>query len=171
VSQGIGDRLVHPIDIVFGTLNESGGTASANPVGDVVMGRNIFGGDTAAVKGTIDTRGGARSSTSPASADTPHVLLTSIAPENVSRIAKTPPDPRGDAHEQLVKIRQGETFEDVLQAHGADKDAIPSILQAFGLKHGESPVPEGQKIILQFTDATGRENKPAPIGRISVYCG
>ena len=46
-----------------------------------------------------------------------------MVPENVSSIAKTPPDPRGDAHEQLVQIRHGETFEDVLRAHGADKDA------------------------------------------------
>jgi murein DD-endopeptidase MepM/ murein hydrolase activator NlpD len=90
-----------------------------------------------------------------------------MVPENVSSIAKTPPNPGGDAHEQLVQIRHGETFEDVLRAHGADKDAIPSILQAFGLKHGESPVAEGQKIILQFADAT--DDKPAPIGRISVY--
>ena len=51
-----------------------------------------------------------------------------------------PPNPRGDAHEQLVQIRHGETFEDVLRAHGADKDAIPSILQAFGLKHGDAHI-------------------------------
>jgi len=91
-----------------------------------------------------------------------------MVPENVSSIAKTPPDPRGDAHEQLLQIRHGETFEDVLRAHGADKDAIAAILQAFGLKHGESPVAEGQKIILQFADAAA-DGKPAPIARISAY--
>ena len=91
-----------------------------------------------------------------------------MVPENVSSIAKTPPDPRGDAHEQLLQIRHGETFEDVLRAHGADKDAVAAILQAFGLKHGESPVAEGQKIILQFADAA-EDGKPAPIARISAY--
>jgi len=90
-----------------------------------------------------------------------------MVPENVSSIAKSPPDPHGDAHEQLVQLRHGEIFEDVLRAHGADKDSIASILQAFGLKHGESPVAEGQKIILHFAEPT--DDKPAPIGRISAY--
>jgi murein DD-endopeptidase MepM/ murein hydrolase activator NlpD len=67
-----------------------------------------------------------------------------------------------------VQIRHGETFEDELRAHGADKDAIASILQAFSLKHGESPVAEGQKIILQFADAPNAD-KPPPIARISAY--
>ena len=90
-----------------------------------------------------------------------------MVPENLSSVPKSPPDPRGDAHEQLIQIHHGETFEDVLRAHGADKDAIGSILQAFGLKHGESPVAEGQKIILQFADAT--DDRPAQIARISAY--
>ncbi len=91
-----------------------------------------------------------------------------MVPENVTDVAKSAPDPHGDSHEQLLQIRHGETFEDELRARGADKDAIASILQAFGLKHGESPVAEGQKIILQFGDAP-EPAKPAPIVRISAY--
>ena len=36
------------------------------------------------------------------------------------------------------------------------------------MKHGELPVAEGQKIILQFADAA-EDGKPAPIARISAY--
>ena len=67
-----------------------------------------------------------------------------------------------------MQIRHGETFEDLLRANGASKEAIPAILAAFGLKAGESPVAEGQKIILQY-DAPPAPDKPAPIARISVY--
>ena len=45
--------------------------------------------------------------------------------------------------------------------NGADKDAIAAILEAFALKHGESPVAEGQKIILQFDGAADSDQAGA----------
>ena len=51
-------------------------------------------------------------------------------------------------NEKLVQMRHGESFEDVLKANGATPEAVLAILTAFGVKHGESPVSEGQKIIL-----------------------
>jgi len=56
----------------------------------------------------------------------------------------------------------------VLRTNGASKDAASAILAAFGAKRGDSPVAEGQKIILQF-DEPPAEGKPAPIARVSVY--
>jgi murein DD-endopeptidase MepM/ murein hydrolase activator NlpD len=91
-----------------------------------------------------------------------------MVPENVTNIAQSPPDARGAGHERLVQIRHGESFEDVLRANGADKDQVAAILGAFGLKHGESPVAEGQKIILQFGESAAPD-KGAAIARISVY--
>jgi clan AA aspartic protease (TIGR02281 family) len=174
VNAGKGDRLVIAVaKHQFKAPN--GGTAS----------RDISAADAAAVKGDL-TLAEAHAQVvewNKAPQIPPQMMLTrttrakcalcpenvsSIGPEYVSSIAKTPPDPRGDAHEQLLQIRHGETFEDVLRAHGADKDVVASILRAFGLKHGESPVAEGQKIILQFADA-GEDGNPAPIARISAY--
>jgi murein DD-endopeptidase MepM/ murein hydrolase activator NlpD len=91
-----------------------------------------------------------------------------MVPENVTNISKSSSDSHGEGAERLVQIRHGETFEDLLRANGATKDAIPAILNAFGLKPGESPVAEGQKIILQY-DEPPSADKPAPIARISVY--
>ena len=91
-----------------------------------------------------------------------------MVPENVTNIAKSPVDPRVQSGERLVHIRHGETFEDVLRANGVAKDAISPILAAFGLKHGESPVAEGQKIILGF-DEPAAPGAPAPIARVSAY--
>jgi murein DD-endopeptidase MepM/ murein hydrolase activator NlpD len=91
-----------------------------------------------------------------------------MVPENVSSVARSPTVARANGQEQLVQLRHGETFEDALRAHGADKDAIASILHAFNLRHGESPVAEGQKIILEFADPASPD-KPPPIARISVY--
>jgi murein DD-endopeptidase MepM/ murein hydrolase activator NlpD len=114
---------------------------------------------------------GALSYATPGSAEA-NAPFTSIevrmVPENVSSIPKSPRDARADSHEQLLQLRHGETFEDALRARGADKEAIASILHAFNLKHGESPVADGQKIILEFTDSPSAD-RPAPIARISAY--
>ena len=79
-----------------------------------------------------------------------------------------PADAQPNGRERLVQMRHGETFEDVLRANGASKDGVAAILAAFGAKRGDSPVAEGQKIILQF-DEPPAEGKPAPIARVSVY--
>jgi murein DD-endopeptidase MepM/ murein hydrolase activator NlpD len=91
-----------------------------------------------------------------------------MVPENVTDAVKAPADAQPDGRERLVQMRHGETFEDVLRANGASKDAAEAILAAFGAKRGESPVAEGQEIILQF-DEPPAEGKPAPIARVSVY--
>ncbi|HYA72329.1 MAG TPA: M23 family metallopeptidase, partial [Roseiarcus sp.] len=91
-----------------------------------------------------------------------------MVPENVTDAVKAPADAQPNGRERLVQMRHGETFEDVLRANGASKDAASAILAAFGAKRGDSPVAEGQKIILQF-DEPPAEGKPAPIARVSVY--
>ena len=91
-----------------------------------------------------------------------------MVPENVTDAVKAPADDQPIGRERLVQMRHGETFEDVLRANGASKDAASAILAAFGAKRGNSPVAEGQKIILQFDEPLA-EGKPAPIARVSVY--
>jgi murein DD-endopeptidase MepM/ murein hydrolase activator NlpD len=91
-----------------------------------------------------------------------------MVPENVTDAPKAPADSQADGRERLMQMRHGETFEDVLRANGASKDAAAAILAAFGAPRGESPVAEGQKIILQF-DEPPAKGAPAPIARVSVY--
>jgi len=90
-----------------------------------------------------------------------------MIPENVSNVVKASPDDPSP-NEKLVQIHHGESFEDVLKANGASPDAIQAILAAFGVKRGESPVNEGQKIILLPEEPVTRGEKPG-IARISVY--
>ena len=85
----------------------------------------------------------------------------------MSNVVKASPDD-ASPNEKLVQIHHGESFEDVLKANGASPDAIVGILAAFGLKRGESPVSEGQKIILLPEEPAVRGEKPG-IARISVY--
>ena len=90
-----------------------------------------------------------------------------MIPENVSNVVKANPDD-ASPNEKLVQMRHGESFEDVLKANGASPEAILAILAAFGVKHGESPVGEGQKILLLPEETAVRGEKPG-IARISVY--
>jgi len=90
-----------------------------------------------------------------------------MIPENVTNVVKSNPDDASPS-EKLVQMRHGESFEDVLKANGASPDAAAAILAAFGLKHGESPVGEGQKIILLPQEPAVRGEKPG-IARVSVY--
>ncbi len=90
-----------------------------------------------------------------------------MIPENVSNVVKASPDDASPS-EKLVQIHHGESFEDVLKANGASPEAIQAILAAFGVKRGESPVNEGQKIILLPEEPVIRGEKPG-IARISVY--
>jgi murein DD-endopeptidase MepM/ murein hydrolase activator NlpD len=91
-----------------------------------------------------------------------------MVPENVTNIPKSPLESHGGTGERLVQVRHGETFEDLLRANGAGKDAIPAIMSAFGLKAGESPVADGQRIILQY-DEPPAPDKPPTIARVSIY--
>jgi murein DD-endopeptidase MepM/ murein hydrolase activator NlpD len=92
-----------------------------------------------------------------------------VVPENLTNIPRSS-QRIGDepSHRRLVQIRHGQSFEDLLRANGASPDAVSSILTAFGLKHGEAPVGEGQKIILEYGDLD-HADKPTNLVRISVY--
>jgi murein DD-endopeptidase MepM/ murein hydrolase activator NlpD len=90
-----------------------------------------------------------------------------MIPENVSNVVKANPDD-ASPNEKLVQMRHGESFEDVLKANGASPEAAQAILAAFGVKRGESPVGEGQKILLLPEEPAVRGEKPG-IARISVY--
>ena len=90
-----------------------------------------------------------------------------MIPENVTNAVKSNLDD-ASPNEKLVQMRHGESFEDLLKANGAAPDAVQAILSAFGVKHGESPVGEGQKIILLPEEPAARGEKPG-IARISVY--
>ena len=90
-----------------------------------------------------------------------------MIPENVTNAVKASPEDASPT-EKLVQMRHGESFEDVLKANGATPEAAQAIVAAFGLKRGESPVGEGQKIILLPEEPAVRGGKPG-IARISVY--
>ena len=91
-----------------------------------------------------------------------------MIPENVTNAAKSSGPDDGSPTEKLVQMRHGESFEDVLKANGATAEAAAAILTAFGVKRGELPVGEGQKILLLPEEPGVRGEKPK-IARISVY--
>lgn len=91
-----------------------------------------------------------------------------MIPENVTNAPKAVGSDDASPSEKLVQLRHGESFEDVLKANGATSDAVSAILAAFGVRRGESPVGEGQKIILLPEEPAARGAKPR-IARVSVY--
>jgi murein DD-endopeptidase MepM/ murein hydrolase activator NlpD len=91
-----------------------------------------------------------------------------MIPENVTNVSKSAGSDDASPTEKLVQIRRGETFEDVLRSNGATADEAAAILAAFGARRGESPVAEGQKILLLPLEPTSRGERPR-IARVSVY--
>jgi hypothetical protein len=91
-----------------------------------------------------------------------------MIPENVTNAVKSVSADDSSPTGKLVQVRHGESFEDVLKANGATPEAVLGILTAFGVKHGESPVGEGQKIILLREEPAGPMATPR-IARVSVY--
>jgi murein DD-endopeptidase MepM/ murein hydrolase activator NlpD len=91
-----------------------------------------------------------------------------LVPENLTNLPRSPQRGEEPSRRRLVQLRHGQSFEDLLRANGATPDAVSSIVSAFGLKHGESPVGEGQKIILEYGDLD-RADRPVNIVRVSVY--
>jgi murein DD-endopeptidase MepM/ murein hydrolase activator NlpD len=91
-----------------------------------------------------------------------------MIPENVTNAVKSANPDDASPNEKLVQMRHGESFEDAMKANGASPEAILAILTAFGVKHGESPVSEWQKIILLPEEPAVRGAKPR-IARVSVY--
>lgn len=90
-----------------------------------------------------------------------------MIPENVTNVAKSGSDD-GSPSEKLVQLRHGESFEDMLKTNGATSDEAAAIVAAFGVKRGESPASEGQKILLLPLEPAMRGEK-AKIARVSVY--
>jgi len=90
-----------------------------------------------------------------------------MTPENVTNAVKasaldeTPAD-------RLIQMRRGERFEDLLRANGASPDSIAQILAALGVRRGEAPAAEGQKIILHFDEPAAAGGERA-IARLSIY--
>jgi murein DD-endopeptidase MepM/ murein hydrolase activator NlpD len=91
-----------------------------------------------------------------------------MIPENVTNVAKSAGPEDMSPTEKLIQMRRGESFEDVLRTNGASPETALAIMAAFGAKHGESPVGEGQKIILLPEEPAVRGAKPR-IARVSVY--
>ncbi len=91
-----------------------------------------------------------------------------MIPENVTNIVKSSRPDDASPSEKLIRLRHGESFEDVLKANGASPADISAILASFGVRHGESPVGEGQKIILLPEESAVRGGRPR-IARISIY--
>jgi len=91
-----------------------------------------------------------------------------VIPENVTNIGKTTAPDEASPGERLIQLRHGESFEGVLKANGATPETASAILAAFALKHGESPVGEGQKILLLLEEPAA-QGGGTPIARVSVY--
>lgn len=91
-----------------------------------------------------------------------------MIPENVTNVSKSTAPGDASPTEKLIRLRHGESFEEVLKANGASPEDISAILASFGVKHGESPVGEGQKIILLPEEPAAPGASPK-IARISVY--
>ena len=88
--------------------------------------------------------------------------------ENVTNAQRTSEAGHDSTGERLVRAKHGQSFEDLLRENGAGPEAISAILSAFGVKRGESPLADGQKVILQYTDPTTPDGRPL-IARISIY--
>jgi murein DD-endopeptidase MepM/ murein hydrolase activator NlpD len=88
--------------------------------------------------------------------------------ENVTNVARTAEAGEGNATERLIHPGHGQAFEDLLRQNGASAPIAAAILAAFATRHGDSPVGEGQKVILQYADAAdpdlGRR-----IAKVAIY--
>jgi murein DD-endopeptidase MepM/ murein hydrolase activator NlpD len=97
----------------------------------------------------------------------PSMTVRMVA-ENVTSIPRTVEAGADSAAERLLRPKHGQPFEDVLRDNGANPSIATAILAAFGVRRGESPVADGQKVILQYADAEdpdlGRR-----IARVDIY--
>ena len=91
-----------------------------------------------------------------------------MIPENVTNAPKAVGSDDASPTEKLVQLRPGESFEDVLKANGATSGEVAAIVAAFGVKRGESPVGDGQKITILPEEPAVRGAR-ARIARVSVY--
>jgi murein DD-endopeptidase MepM/ murein hydrolase activator NlpD len=103
----------------------------------------------------------------PASASFPTMAVRMVA-ENVSNVPRTVEGDVGTASERLIRPRRGQPFDQVLRENGASPQMAVAIMGAFGAKPGQTPVADGQKVILEYSDAAdpdlGRR-----IARVAIY--
>ncbi len=108
----------------------------------------------------------------PAGDLTPGASFPSVAvrmvPENVTSVPRTIEGGANAASERLLRPKHGEPFDAVLRENGATPAVASAIQAAFGAKSSASPVADGQKVILQYSDAEdpdfGRR-----IARVDIY--
>ena len=95
-------------------------------------------------------------------------LAVRMVPENVTSVPRTVEGSADAASERLLRPKHGVPFDMVLRENGATPDIAAAVLAAFGARPGNSPVADGQKVILQYSDAEdpdlGRR-----IARVEVY--
>ncbi len=121
--------------------------------------------------GADPTRALAYATTDSVSSSAPFASIeVRMIPENVTNVVKSANPDDASPNEKLVHMRRGTSFEDVLKGNGASAEAAAAITAAFGVKPGDSPVGEGQKIILLPEEPRVRGAKPN-IARVSVYAG
>ncbi len=100
-------------------------------------------------------------------ATVPSIAVRMVA-EHVSNIPRTAEGGVGRATERLIRPKHGQPFDAVLRDNGASPPIAAAILAAFRTKSGSTPVADGQKVILQYSDAEdpdlGRR-----IARVEIY--
>ena len=90
----------------------------------------------------------------------PSMTVRMVA-ENVTSVPRTVEAGADSAAERLLRPKHGQPFEDVLRDNGANPAIAAAILAAFGVRRGESPVADGQKVILQYADAEDPRSRAA----------
>jgi hypothetical protein len=95
-------------------------------------------------------------------------LAVRMVPENVTSVPRTVEGGVDEAAERLLRPRHDEAFDDFLRENGASPAAAAAILAAFGTKRGGTPVADGQKVLLQYSDA-GDPDLGRRIARVDIY--
>jgi murein DD-endopeptidase MepM/ murein hydrolase activator NlpD len=95
-------------------------------------------------------------------------MAVHMVAENVSNVPRTVEGGVGAAAERLIRPKHGDPFDQVLRQNGASAPTAAAILAAFGTRPGQSPVADGQNVILEYSDAAdpdlGRR-----IARVAIY--
>jgi murein DD-endopeptidase MepM/ murein hydrolase activator NlpD len=103
----------------------------------------------------------------PGSESFPTMAVRMVA-ENVSNVPRTVEGDVETAAERLIRPRHGQPFDQLLRENGASPPMAVAIMAAFRTKPGQSPVADGQKVILEYSDSAdpdlGRR-----IARVAIY--
>ena len=95
-------------------------------------------------------------------------LSVKMVAENVTSIPRTVEAGANAASERLVRPKHGQALESLLRENGATPQSANAIAAAFDTRRGESPVSDGQKVLLSFADADDPEFGRR-IARVDVY--